>query len=366
MTPVKVGLIGAGDVAERDYLPEWHRIAEHADLAVVCSRSEARARHVAETYGIPSWCTNYEEVLASDVDAVLNLTPIGQHEKVTRAALDANHHVYTEKPLALTSSDAEELRRVARERQLVLACAPSVLLFPQVVQIGEILRSGELGTVHSARAQALAGVPPWPGYLSDPSPFFEAGAGPLVDMAVYPLHVLTGLLGPVFEVAAFSSRSRASFTVREGPFAGQAVAIDSPDMWQLILRIGECVASIEANFATVASQAADCELRGSEGAVAFSLFDVSSDVSILRGGESDWKAIPVSHERLAGPDHVLGVLHFLECIEEGREPALSAPHAIHVLEVIEAARRSADEGRTIPVSLPGQPLPVGLSPAAAR
>lgn len=360
MTRVKVGLIGVGDVAQRDYLPEWHRLSEYADLAWVCSRTEARARHVAEIYSVANWCTDYEEMFASDIEAVLNLTPIGQHERVTLAALEAGRHVYTEKPLALTSSSAEGLRRVAAERHLVLACAPSVLLFPQILQIGEILRSGELGTIHSARGQALAGVPPWPDYMSDPSPFFEAEAGPLMDMAVYPLHVLTGLLGQVSEVAAFSSCSQTSFTIPEGPFEGQVVNIDSPDMWQLLLKVGDCVASVEASFATVASPSADCELRGRNGGVAFSLFDVSADIRMLAAREPEWSSIPVRHERAAGPDHVVGVLHFLECIQTGREPVLSAVQAVHVLEVIEAARLSAEFGRTVAVSASGELFAPGL------
>jgi predicted dehydrogenase len=352
MTPIRIALIGVGDVAERDYLPEWHRLKGLAELSGVCGRNPERVRRIAAAYGVPRWSTDYLEVVRSDIDTVVNLTPISSLAAITAAALEAGRHVYTEKPLALTSSQARALRDTAARRELVLTCAPSILLFPQIVQVGEILRSGELGVIRSARAHALSGVPPWPGYRSDPTPYFAAAAGPLLDLGVYPLHVLTGLLGPVSSVAASAARSRDRFTVTEGPFAGRVIAVECEDEWHLNLRLANCTASVEASYATVASPAAECELRGDRGAVAFSLLDVSAPISVLRPGAGGWTDVPVEHERDSGPDHVLGIRHLVECIGNRTDPVPSADHAIHVLEVIEAARGAARTGRTVAVPAP--------------
>jgi len=184
-TTVRVALIGVGDVAGRDYLPEWDRLRGRAEIAIVCGRSPERVGRVAAALGVDSWSTDYRAAVASDIDAVVNLTPIGAHYEITRAALEAGRHVYTEKPLASSPDRARALRDIAAERHLMLVCAPSIMLFPQIVYVQELLHSGELGTVRSARVQALTGVPPWPGYESDPSQFFEADTGPLVDMGVY-------------------------------------------------------------------------------------------------------------------------------------------------------------------------------------
>lgn len=352
MTRVRLAFVGVGDVAERDYLPEWDRLSARAEISVVCGRDEERVRRVAEKYGALRWSTDYLEVVRSDVDAVVNLTPIGAHFPITLAALEAGLHVYSEKPLAQSSSDARRLRDAASARNLVLVCAPSIMLFPQIVRVREILRSGEIGTVRAARSQALAGVPPWQGFLGDPVPYFAPGAGPLVDMGIYSLHVLTGLLGPVSSVAAMASRANAAFTVTEGPFEGTSVAVECEDEWQLIARLGSCTASVEANFSTVGSAGPDCELRGDRGAVAFSLFDVSAPISILGAGEDNWVEIPVEHERDSGPDHLLGVQHLVDCIQDGKAPIPNVKHAIHVLEIIEAARQAAAEGRTVTVATP--------------
>jgi predicted dehydrogenase len=356
MTPVRLGIIGVGDVAERDYLPEWHRLGNDAVITVVCGRNPERAQRVAAQCEVDRWSTNYLDVVADDVDAIVNLTPINRHYPVTLAALEAGKHVYTEKPMASSPAQAKALEQLAAERGLVLVCAPSTMLFPQIVKVRQLLASGALGVVRAARAQALTGPPPWPGYGSDPSFFFENDAGPLVDMGVYPLHVLTGLLGPASSVTAMASQAMQSFVVTDGPFEGKVIPVKAEDTWQVIARLGGCIASIEANFSTVGSAAADCELRGERAGVAFSLFDVSAPVSVLPAGQSEWTEVPVVHERAGGPDHLLGIRELLDCIAGGRAPVPSARHAVHVLEVIEAARESARTGRTVTIEPPGSNL----------
>jgi predicted dehydrogenase len=124
---------------------------------------------------------------------------------------------------------------------------------------------------------------------------------------------------------------------------------------------------VEATFATAESAAPECELRSEGGAVAFSLLDVAAPVRVLEPGAGAWTEVVVPHERSSGPDHILGVLHMIECIAEasGRRPLASADHAVHVLDVIEAARRAAASGEPVPVD-PGTAaaLPAGAATAA--
>jgi predicted dehydrogenase len=351
VTPLRLAVVGVGDVAERDYLPEFPRLAGRAEITVVCGRGAERAADVAARRGVPRWSSDFRQVVAADdVDAVVNLTPIPAHHEITLAALRAGRHVYSEKPLASSAREAQELRDEAERQGVVLVSAPSLMLFPQLLRVREILASGELGPILAARAHAIAGPPPWAGYNSDPAPFFSAEGGPLVDMAVYPLHALTGLLGPASSVSALASRARDGFVVTEGPYAGQRVPVESDDSWQLLLRVGTCLASIEANFSTVPSPAPECELRGQHGGVAFSLLDVSAPISLLRAGSEAWVEEPVEHERESGPDHILGVEHLVDCVSSGDRPVASAEHAIHVLDAIEAARQSISEERTVAIA----------------
>lgn len=348
MAKLKLAILGVGDVAQRDYLPELHRLADRVELVALCGRTEPRVRAVAAEYGVPARYTDLGRMLAeAGAEAVVNLTPIQLHAETTRACLLAGKHVYSEKPAAGGVREAERLRDEANRRGLTLVCAPSVLLYPQVRYAAELLAQDAIGPVHAARGHGHGGVPPWSGYASDPSPFFAAGGGPLVDMGVYPLHALTGLLGPARRVTAMSAQAQRGFVVPDGPVAGKTVPIAVPDAWHLLLDLGgERLASIEANNVAQASRAPQLELFGLRGTLALNLLDVAAPVEV-RWPAGDWESIAVPHVRAAGPDHLLGVEHLVDCVATGRPPRLGVDHAIHVLEIVEGAARAAAEGRTI-------------------
>ena len=209
------------------------------------------------------------------------------------------------------------------------------------------MERGAIGPVYAALGRGYGGVPPWSGYPSDPSPFFAAGGGPLADMGVYPLHALTGILGPAKRVSAFAARNQESFVVGDGPFAGKVVPIEVADNWHLLLDFGGGrLASVTANNVAHDSRAPQMELFGLDGTIAVDLLDVSAPIDVLLPG-AGWQSQPVPHDRAAGPDHLLGVEHLVECITNGTQPVLSIDHAIHVIEIMEAAARSAASGRAI-------------------
>jgi predicted dehydrogenase len=343
-----LALIGCGDVAQRDYLPEMHRLAGRAEIVAVCGRSPERARDVAVRYGIPAWYGDLGQMLAeSDTDAAINLTPIQAHTETTLAALRTGKHVYSEKPVATSLPDAMRIRDEASRRGLTLVCAPSILLYPQVRYARDVVWSGSIGPVHAALGRGYGGVPPWSGYPSDPSPFFAQGGGPLADMGVYPLHAITGILGPAQRVSAFAAQAQREFVVGDGPFAGKRVPIEVADNWHLMLDFGDGrLASVTANNVAHASRAPQMELFGLQGTVAVDLLDVSAPVETYLPGEG-WSAQVIPHARDAGPDHLLGVEHLVECLTTGAPPLPSIDHAVHVVEIMEAAGESAATGRAV-------------------
>lgn len=342
-----MALLGCGDVAQRDYLPEMHRLADRVELVAVCGRSAERARETARTYGVPAWFTDYRQMLDQvDADAVINLTPIQMHAETTIAALESGRHVYCEKPAALSVEQGQRLRTIARDLDRVLVCAPSILLFPQIQKVHELLDDHVIGQVHSAVGQGFGGVPPWHGYPSDPSPFFARGAGPVADMGVYPLHAMTGLFGPARRVSAMAVHAQRDFVVEGGPAHGKVVPIEVADTWHLVIEFdGDLLVTVLANNSAVGSRAPQLELFGLAGTLAVNLLDVSAPVGLLRDGA--WQQVEIAHERVHGPDHLLGIEHLADCIETARAPVPSIDHAIHVLEILEAAERSVVEGRRV-------------------
>lgn len=349
MSKTKLALLGVGDVAQRDYLPEFHRLADRAEIVAACGRTASRVQAVADQYNIPNRHTDYAQMLAeTDAEVVINLTPIQTHLETTLAALEAGKHVYTEKPVASTVADAARIRRAAQERGLTIVCAPCVMLFPQVKYAQTLLAEGAIGSVYSARGYAHMGVPPWSGFPSDPSPYFAKGAGPALDMGVYPLHALTGLLGPVKRVTALVEQALHEFTVGDGPFQGKTVPVEVADNWHLVLDFGnKRLASLTANSCVQDSLAPPLEIYGLQGTIAFDPIYVHKPVDLLRAGARWEKVILPLTGRAQGPDHHLGIEHLVDCIQQKRQPILSIDHALHVVEILEQAAASAREGRTM-------------------
>lgn len=346
MEKIKLAFLGVGDVAQRDYLPEFDRLAGRAEIVAACGRTEERVRAVAERYGISAWYTDYERMLAeTEAEAVINLTPIQRHPETTLAALQAGKHVYTEKPVASTVREAKRIRTEVNQRGLTLVCAPCVMLFPQVKYAQALLREGAIGPVYAARGYGHMGIPPWSGYTSDPSPFFASGGGPALDMGVYPLHTLTGLLGPVKRVTAIVAKVLDYFTIADGPFQGRVVPVEADDNWHLILDFGDSrLAALTANNCVLGTLAPPVELYGLSGTIALDPLDVSTPVEVLRQG-TGWQKVTLPQTgRAAGPDHHRGIEHLVDCIQHKTRPVLNIEHALHVVEIIEKAAQSARQG----------------------
>lgn len=352
MSKTKLALLGVGDVAQRDYLPEFHRLADRAEIVAACGRTASRVQAVADQYNIPNHYTDYAQMLAeTDAEAIINLTPIQTHLETTLAALEAGKHVYSEKPVASTVADADRIRRTAQGRGLTIVCAPCVMLFPQVKYAQALLAEDAIGPVYSARGHAHMGVPPWPGFPSDPSPYFAKGAGPALDMGVYPLHALTGLLGPVKRVAALVSNALTAFTIDDGPFQGKTVPVEAADNWHLVLDFGnKRLASLTTNSCVQDSLAPPLEIYGLHGTIAFDPIYVHKPVDRLRLDAGWEKVVLPQTGRAQGPDHHLGIEHLVDCIQQKRRPILSIDHALHVVEILEQAAASSREGRTMTIS----------------
>ena len=122
MRTVRIGVVGCGEVAQRVYLPEFHRLNDQAALVAVCDRVEERARAAQQRFGARTYYTDLERFLReSDAEIVVNLTPHKAHVPVSMAALEAGRHVYTEKPLAqsvVRCSLIETARVASRQTRL--------------------------------------------------------------------------------------------------------------------------------------------------------------------------------------------------------------------------------------------------------
>ncbi|MGO8959216.1 MAG: Gfo/Idh/MocA family protein [Streptosporangiaceae bacterium] len=363
--PLRLGIVGAGMIAtvEPGFLPGLHRITDKVEVVAITSRTRSRAEAVARDWAIPAVFGSLSEMLAvADVDAVLNLTPIEAHYETSMQVLMAGKHLVTEKPLASTLSQADEICATAERNDLLVLCAPYDMLKPEWTQARALIRAGAVGKVAFARLQSSHGGPAAMAWPADPTWFYQEGAGPLLDMGVYGIDRIVGLLGPARQVAALSGLTAPVRHVRGGPFDGLQIPVTVDDNTLLLLDFGDATfAFIDATFNVLASKSAQLELFGSAGALIVNRPGVPTGPGRLplelyqvdaAPGLSGW-ITPCSLDAEPPPDRAallaraVLVDHLVDCLEHGIEPLVGADRARHVLEIMLATRTAAREGRTV-------------------
>jgi len=140
---VNVGLAGLGY-----WGPNLARnFAELADLTVLCDVSEERRAEFAGRYPDVRVTGDFDELLASDVDAVVIATPVPTHYELAKRALEAGKHVLVEKPPAMRAAEMDELVEIAAASDLTLMPGHLLLYHPGVVKLKQLIDAGELGDV---------------------------------------------------------------------------------------------------------------------------------------------------------------------------------------------------------------------------
>jgi predicted dehydrogenase len=120
-----------------------------AEPVVVCDLRSDALETITRRYPAVRATTSFSEVLADDeVDAVVIATPVSRHHPMAAAALRAGKHVFVEKPLAASSSEATDLIGLAERRGLVLMPGHTFLYSPPVMMIRKLIESGELGEIY--------------------------------------------------------------------------------------------------------------------------------------------------------------------------------------------------------------------------
>lgn len=210
ITGMRIAIVGCGFVA--DYYLKTMPLHPELKLVGVMDRNPERASHFSSYHAVPAY-SSLEELLADDqVETVINLTNPRSHYEVSKAALEAGKHVYSEKPLAMEFSQAKELIELAKQKNLYLSAAPCSLLNETAQTLWKALREEVVGKVRLVYAEMDDGLvhrfayQKWKSESGIPWPYkdeFEVGC--TIEHAGYVLTWLAGFLGPAETVTAFSS-----------------------------------------------------------------------------------------------------------------------------------------------------------------
>lgn len=211
---IRIGLVGAGAISQLAHLPVLSKM-RGAQLTVLCDNDGAKARSLAERFGVKNVFTDIDELLELDlVDALVIASPTHLHEPHVLAALKAGVHVLCERPLSLASRGIERILTAAQKAGKKVVVGNNHRFRADVQQLHRFIRGGELGGLTGIRGGEYQFRGTREGWRYRRA---EAGGGvfldlgfPLLDLAMW----LANFPDPV-RVNAHMERGRAASAVED-------------------------------------------------------------------------------------------------------------------------------------------------------
>jgi UDP-N-acetylglucosamine 3-dehydrogenase len=354
--PLKVGLAGGGGIAT-PHLEAFVRNEHVGEVILAEPHEEARQRQV-ERFGIIKHATaDFDDLVADDsVDVIDLCTPHDLHHPQAVAALDAGKHVITEKPIAITLDQADEMIARAKKAGKRLFVALCQRMFPAHIRARQIIDDGEIGDLYMGVVTVIGDEF---GRMNDPKSWKgdwdRAGGGALIDTGYHAVYMMQHFLGPAQAVTARMKRLRVkpknkaddtAFVALEHPKGRMSTitvtyaATGSPwvEERRLVGTTGELV--VREGVAAPG---------GGEHGI---LDDLEYEVPLL--GFADKQPV-YPPPKVFNPPRVnwyaIGetIHHFIECLVEEKEEDITAGEARAALATCLAAYQSDREGRRVEI-----------------
>jgi predicted dehydrogenase len=336
----RIGIVGCGNIAKS--YAESIRLQPNLELVGVTDLNSSLACEFANSHGCKAY-SSVKELLEDDtVEIVVNLTIHHAHFAVIHECLEAGRHVYSEKPLAVEYKEARALVDLAAARGCRLACAPITFLGEAQQTAMKIVREGQLGAVRVIYAEVNWGrIESW---HPNPAPFYAVG--PVYDVAVYPVALLTALFGPACKVSAFGAVTRRYGTQSDG----NSFEIATEDFSVAIVEFpsGPILRLTSSFYVTDKSkQPAAIEFHGDKASLHLSRWHpFDGNVEFAPYGE-EYVQVPLVREPFEGVEWARGLADMADAIVEERPHRADGAHAAHVVEIMEAIHRSMVEGGSV-------------------
>lgn len=342
---IKVAVIGCGSVSTQ-YLPHLSK-SSFVELVSVCDIIPERAANRAKEYNIPNHFPHIDQLLAGpSFDLMVTLTDMQEHGRLNKQALLAGRNVWSEKPMANTYAEGKALLELADKQKLRIWGAPAVVNSPQFAFMSKTIQEGKLGRPAAAHAHYGHTGPLWSAF------FYEKGGGSLPDLGVYNLATLTGLLGPAISVMAMTSIVTPERTVDN---KGK-IKVEAEDNAQVLMEHANGVLShVQSGFNYFdpyghegkGQEKPTIQIWGTHGNMGLVGYDWAPHGVDLATYDNEsprrFVSDPGSYVWQEGASVIS------EALAAGMEPRIAVDHALHVLEIIEAARSSSDTGKRIKI-----------------
>ena len=361
---VRIGVIGTSWWADAMYLPA---LTAHplADVRGVVGARPAHTREFADRWGVPGAYDTLDALFGAEpLDALVVLAPNRLHYGYAMAAIERGLHVLCEKPLAMTSAEARRLTDAAEAAQLVTMCPFTYRFMPVSRWLKELVEDGYLGRPYHLNLRYFAdygraGKYMWRFDLG------EAGAGIGGDLGSHWTYLARWYFGEIAAVTAVFGRA-----LERGARPDGATYDAAEDSAMILLEFqsgatGSLHVSAVAHEPSPFGQLHQMELHGSEGTLhAVCDWDRLQRVDGCRAGEPSVRELPIPDRIFDGArrdtvthtykdtfrDHDVMARGFVTAITSGTPASPDFRDGLAVQRVVDAASRSAREGRRVTIA----------------
>ena len=344
----RVGMIGAGAVVQRGHIPNFQAVP-NAEVVAICDVNLARAQEAAQTTGVPAAYSDYNEMLTKEgLDIVVVATPNIFHKPMTIAALRAGANVLCEKPLALSSADAQEMYDVADEMGKLLAVGTHYRYSNPVQSAKQQVDAGFFGEIYAARTiwNRRAGIPGYGSWFTNND---LAGGGCLFDIGIHAMDRALYLMGYP-EPVSVSGASYAKFGPRglglggwgmdkQRPTPGARFDVDDFTWGFVRFANGETLI-LEVSWAAHFEDQFYTELYGTEGGA---YIGSEERIELYTNLNSQPVNIPVNVPR-GGNSYGRFALDYVRQLEGETTDVVTREQALISVKIIEGIQKSAASG----------------------
>jgi predicted dehydrogenase len=352
---LRVGVIGVG------WAGHQHAAAYDAhpgaDLVAIAGLEDPVRAALAERYGVEHHVPRWEDLLEVDgLDAISVAVPTFLHAPITVAALERGIHVLSEKPIARTVEEAEEMVEAAGAAERVLDVAFNHRQRGDIQALKRVIDSGRLGKIYYAKAWWLrrSGIPTLGSWFTRAE---LAGGGPLLDIGVHVLDYslflldnpgISGVSASTYDLLGSAGFGSSSDDDKTG--ATDATTFDVEDLATVFMRLDDGgTLLVEASWAAHRTHRDEfgITLYGTEGGAELIVRDMEPSGSLRIFSDAGGVAAETRLTAPPGRAHKAVVEQFLERIHAGDWRGSNGSGAAALARIVDACYRSAAEQREI-------------------
>jgi predicted dehydrogenase len=328
---VRYAVLGLGHIAQAAVLPAFKHARRNSALAALVSGEEKKLKQLGRRYGVQRVCgyDGVDELFASgEIDAVYIALPNDMHREYTVRAAQAGLHVLCEKPMAVTSSECEEMIAATRAARVKLMIAYRLHFERANLEAAKLARTGKLGELRFFNSEFSMQVSDDNIRLLPP----DRGGGPLYDIGIYCINAARYCLSqdPV-EVWATATRSGDRRFREVDETVTATMRFKDERLATFVCSFGASDRSVYSITGTKGSLTMDPAYEYAEGL----------SYTLRKGGRESKKNFGKSDQ--FAPE----LLYFSDCILEDREPEPSGEEGLADVRIIEGLLQSIRSERAV-------------------